>query len=118
MLTFLWEAAHEGITAEAGTAGADGVVVDYAAERVIAAGAWAGILAALVKARLVLRTLRAAHALWPAVGRRADVAGHTGANCVAIDRATVAVEATGRGLARVFRHYWVGIYRRGKSNNY
>jgi len=116
MLTLLREAAHEGITAEAGTAGADGVVVDHAAEGVVATGARAGILAAFVEARLVLRTLRAAHALGPAVGRGTDVVGHTGADCVAIDRTTVAVEAAGRGLARIFGHYGVRIYRRGKRS--
>lgn len=108
MLTLLREAAHEGIAAVARTAGADGIVIDDAAERVVAASTRAGVLAALVKTRLVLGALRAAHALGPAVRRRANIVGHTGADCMAIHRTTVAVEAAGRGLAGIFGHNGIG----------
>lgn len=57
MLTLLREAAHEGITAVTWTAGADGIVIDDAAERVIAASTRAGVLAALIQTRLVLGAL-------------------------------------------------------------
>lgn len=73
VLTFFTVARHKRIADKVQHTAADRIVTDDHAARVLAAGARARVDAALIHARLVLRTVGADDALGPTVGRRTDI---------------------------------------------
>lgn len=78
-------------------------MVDDLASGVQAASAGARVRAPLLNAGLVLRTLRAGHALGPACGRRAYVIFLARAYRVPVHPTALAVRPARRGYARVSR---------------
>lgn len=93
-LTFS-DAAEERITSVSRGAAANGIVVDDLAVCVLATSAWTGVLALLIDARRVLSAVRAHHAFRSTLRWAARVIWLTGAHCVVVDHATVAVRTAG-----------------------
>lgn len=99
-LTFL-NATEERIPAIANRADANWIMIDYSAVRIHAARAWAWILTPLIDTCRVRATVCTDYAFRPARRWAADVIRLTGAHCVIINNATVAIWSTGRWLARI-----------------
>lgn len=100
-----FNASEERISAITDRANTDWIMIDHSTICIYAARAYAWILASLIDARCVRATIRADYAFWSARRWTANVIRLTGAYCVIIDNAAVAVRSTGRWLARI-TWYW------------
>ena len=92
----------------------DGVVVGDLAPGVVTTGPRAGVHTLLVDAGSELTTVRADHALWPAVGRVALIARDAGADTDSVNLSVLTVGAAGVRVTGV-RDHGRGLGRRDES---
>lgn len=98
----LWVTAGEWVTCVTRVAGADGRVVYNTTESIKATRSRTGILAALIDARQVGRTLCVDSALWAAIWRPTHEIWQAGAHARLAHDTTLGIASTGTGYTRIF----------------